>query len=250
MTDRTLPHCLFIDFDGTLSVGGVISEENKVALRRAQAAGHRIFLNTGRSRANIPERAFEGISWDGIVAGYSYAEVGGKPVLEEHLSKEALLAIRPFCDAHGFTARIQGVTKFYEYNKNVPSAFGEDLTSYIEAHYDTMRITNLDICGMFGWTDDPDLPGCWHICHEGYSEIVKKGFDKSSGIRAISAYLDIPLSRTVSFGDSNNDITMLRATGTGVIMHAAPPELDRIATFRTASDAAGVAEGINRLFFY
>ena len=249
MTDRTLPHCLFFDFDGTLSVGGIVSKANVEALRRVQAAGHKIFLNTGRSRANIPDRAFNGIAWDGIVAGYSYAEVGENVVLEEHLPKEALLKIKPFCDKYGFTSRIQGVRVAYTYDRETSEPFGNDLNGYIEAHYDEMRITNLDIRGMSAWTDDDEFPGCWHICHEGYTEIIRRGFDKSSGIRAIAKHLGIPPERTVSFGDSNNDVDMLRCTGTSVIMHAALEELDKIAAIRTESDENGVAEGINRLFF-
>ena len=249
MTDRTLPHCLFFDFDGTLSVRGAVSKANVEALRRVQAAGHKIFLNTGRSRANIPDRAFEGIAWDGIVAGYSYAEVGGTVVLEDHLPKEALLQIKPFCDKYGFTSIIQGVKVTYIYDRVTPEPFGDDLNSYIEEHYNKMRITNLDIREMSEWTGDDEFTGCWHICHSGYTEIIRCGFDKSSGIRAIAAYLGIPLERTVSFGDSNNDVDMLRCTGTSIIMHTSPAELSEIASFRTESDENGVAEGIARLFF-
>ena len=249
MTDRTLPHCLFFDFDGTLSVAGAVSKANVDALRRVQAAGHKIFLNTGRSRANIPERAFGGIAWDGIVAGYSYAEARGTVVLEEHLPKEALLKIKPFCDKYGFTSIIQGVRVAFTYDGKPAEPFGDDLNGYIEAHYDELRITNLDIRGMAAWTGGDEFPGCWHICHEDYTEIIRRGFDKSSGIRAIAKHLGIPLERTVSFGDSNNDVDMLRCTGTSVIMHTSPAELDEIADFRTESDENGVAEGIARLFF-
>ena len=250
MIDRTLPSCLFFDLDGTLSVGGKISDRNKDALCRVQAAGHKIFLNTGRSRANIPPRAFDGIAWDGIAAGYSYAEVRKTVVLEKHLSKEALLYIRPFCDRYGFSARIQGVKDFYVYDhKADPPAFGDNLSAFINENYESMRITNLDICGMTGKKDGDLFPGCRNIYQSGYMEVHRDDCDKSSGIKAIAAYLGIPLGQTVSFGDSSNDIDMLRCTGTSVIMHAAPESLNDFAALRTESDEDGVAEAIDKLFF-
>ena len=120
---------------------------------------------------------------------------------------------------------------------------------FINENYESMRITNLDICGMTGKKDGDLFPGCRNIYQSGYMEVHRDDCDKSSGIKAIAAYLGIPLGQTVSFGDSSNDIDMLRCTGTSVIMHAAPESLNDFAALRTESDEDGVAEAIDKLFF-
>ena len=53
----------------------------------------------------------------------------------------------------------------------------------------------------------------------------------------------------MSFGDSINDLDMLKYTGISVVMKSAVSALDGIATYRTTDDRTGVAEAINKIFF-
>ena len=53
----------------------------------------------------------------------------------------------------------------------------------------------------------------------------------------------------VAFGDSVNDIEMLKFAGKGVIMHSATAKLDEYAYLRTELDEGGVTEGIEKIFF-
>lgn len=89
MLNPNAPCALFFDYDGTLCFDGTVSEENRLALAKAQAAGHQLFLNTGRSKACIPPEILS-FPWNGLVAGVSYAELNGEVLLDEPLSRDCL----------------------------------------------------------------------------------------------------------------------------------------------------------------
>ena len=61
---------LFFDLDGTVYLKGGIPDENLQAMRAAQALGHKLILNTGRSRGNtLPTKAVFDVPWDGMIFG-------------------------------------------------------------------------------------------------------------------------------------------------------------------------------------
>lgn len=49
-------------------------------------------------------------------------------------------------------------------------------------------------------------------------EFMLAGIDKGVGLRAVIKHYDVPLERTVAFGDGENDVPMLRLAGFGVAM--------------------------------
>ena len=49
-------------------------------------------------------------------------------------------------------------------------------------------------------------------------ESVPLGFSKGSGIRKVCELFGIPISDTIAFGDSVNDLDMLETAGIGVAM--------------------------------
>lgn len=79
-------------------------------------------------------------------------------------------------------------------------------------------------------------------------EISDAGATKGAALTWLCAYLDIPLSEAVAFGDSINDISMLEAAGTGVAMANAEPETKAAADALTCSnDKDGVGVFISGL---
>ena len=55
-------------------------------------------------------------------------------------------------------------------------------------------------------------------------EVTKNGADKGAGLLWLAGHLGVPVEETVAFGDSSNDIAMLRAAGDGVAVANARPE--------------------------
>lgn len=73
-------------------------------------------------------------------------------------------------------------------------------------------------------------------------EINSSGANKGSALCALAKALSIPVAQTMAFGDGLNDVSMLRAAGTGVAMQNACPEAKACADVITAScDEDGVA---------
>ena len=73
-------------------------------------------------------------------------------------------------------------------------------------------------------------------------EITHAGADKGAGLSWLCDYLGVSTTDTIAFGDSSNDIAMLRAAGDGVAMANAFPECLAAADHVTAScQDSGVA---------
>lgn len=80
---------LFIDVDGTLvTYQNRLPESAVAAIRSARSAGHRVYLCTGRSKAEVPDKLWA-IGVDGLVGGNgSYVEVGDQVIHHDHLSRQ------------------------------------------------------------------------------------------------------------------------------------------------------------------
>lgn len=73
-------------------------------------------------------------------------------------------------------------------------------------------------------------------------ETTHVGADKGSGLSWLCNYLGVPVADTIAFGDSSNDIAMLRVAGDGVAMANATAECRAVADHVTAScEDSGVA---------
>lgn len=74
----------------------------------------------------------------------------------------------------------------------------------------------------------------------------------NKGIAAewISSYYNIPLSRTIAFGDDKNDIEMIKRVGFGIVMANGTPELKALSHEVTELDnhSGGVGEYLKKFF--
>lgn len=234
---------LFFDYDGTLAHGGVISEKNKEYLRKAQAAGHKIFLNTGRSKANMPDGVLNEICFDGIICGGGYMEYEGKILFEEHIPVSLLERSLGYAEEKNRYILYEGVENVY---CNRPDDGETDVYSVLPFS-DELRITNITVGDSFDPRDKEVFSDC-KLCEcSSYFELMPKGVDKATGLRYLEEKMGVAHSDIIVFGDSENDLEMLRYAQTSVIMNHAPDSLTEYASLRTESDENGVAEGLIRL---
>ena len=99
-----------------------------------------------------------------------------------------------------------------------PKETDEEVFSNVLTHCDTVR---------------------WHPL---FTDIVKKGINKSTGIDEVSRYFGIKLEDTIAFGDGGNDIPMLKHAGLGIAMGNASERVQAAADFVTTSvDDDGIA---------
>ena len=132
---------LFFDYDGTLTHNGIISEKNKEYLARAQRAGHKIFLNTGRSKGNMPDHVLRDIPFDGMICGGGYMEYEGRVLFEEHMPVSVLEAGLEYAKAKGCRVLYEGVEYLYS---NEPDQWLLDIAEHLPFD-DSMRITNMTV---------------------------------------------------------------------------------------------------------
>ena len=80
---------IFIDVDGTLvDYDGNIPGSAVKAIRAARANGHRVYISTGRSKAEVYQDIWD-IGLDGMIGGNgSYVEDQGQVILHQLISKD------------------------------------------------------------------------------------------------------------------------------------------------------------------
>ena len=79
-------------------------------------------------------------------------------------------------------------------------------------------------------------------------EINGPGASKGEGLLRLASILGIRREETMAFGDGNNDASMIRDAGIGVVMENGDPDLKGIADYITATnDESGVAQAIEKL---
>ena len=81
-------------------------------------------------------------------------------------------------------------------------------------------------------------------------EVNAKGADKGSALLWLADYLGIAREETMSFGDGENDIPMIKAAGLGVAMGNALDTVKAVAdTVTLTNDENGVAAAIRKYIF-
>ena len=85
---------IFIDVDGTLvDYEGNLPDSAVTAIRKARANGHRVYISTGRSKAEVYQNIWD-IGLDGMIGGNgSYVEDHGAVILHQLISYEQCVHI-------------------------------------------------------------------------------------------------------------------------------------------------------------
>lgn len=127
----------------------------------------------------------------------------------------------------GIDAVIQNCVKVVVFSQNLPLL--DDLRAFVR-----------DIC------PDADVTSSWWD----NIEIVPRSASKGSALQALAKSLNIPMDEVMVFGDSDNDLSMLKAAGVSVAMGNANERVRASARFETLpNDAQGVAAAIRAIVF-
>ncbi len=236
---------IFLDIDGTLTEPGanVPPESALDAIRKAQAAGNLVFLCTGRNYAML--KPLLQFGFDGMVAGAGGYVTCGEKVLfdcpmEAEQTKTALEVLHKngvFCTletkevTYGdenlgdfLSGQSEGNSEIERWRK----ALSSELNIHPMGEYDGAPAYKIVImCLGMDQLDEAkallekdfnfvlqDVPA--HGCING--ELINRKYDKGRGVERVAAYLGVPLADTYGFGDSMNDLEMIRTVGTSVCM--------------------------------
>ncbi|MBQ9685842.1 MAG: HAD family hydrolase [Oscillospiraceae bacterium] len=266
---------IFLDIDGTLTPPGSNDPPASAvdAIRRAQMAGHLIFLCTGRNPDMLTPLLRFG--FDGVIASSGgYVTLGNRVLYDCPMTdaqRETAMRLfgeqgvyrtvealdGSFCD--------EGLAEFLRQSSGGNSelvrwrkALEKDLNIRPMAEYDGRPIYKVVfMCreleqlapaiealeqDFFFLVQDMAAANCLN------GELVNRKFDKGSGVRRIAEALGASLEDTIGFGDSMNDLEMIQTVGTGVCMANGSPNLKKFSTMVCpAVEEDGLARGFEAL---
>lgn len=249
---------VFFDIDGTLwNERMQIPESTVTAIRALRENGHYAFLCSGRSKSNIRSKSLLGIGFDGVVAACgTHVDFHGKQAFQYLLSKEQVNHSVHVLNRHRMHMVLEGPRYTYvdentflndPYVVYLRKELGEDLKLIkdcedIEINKMSAAVNNADLTEVqkeLG--DDFDI-----IVHNAkLIEIVPKGHSKATGIRKVCELLNIPQENTYAFGDSANDLEMLRFVKHGVAMGNGTMEVKSAAEYITTDiEKNGIRHGL------
>ncbi len=246
---------VFSDFDDTLSLpDGSISERTKRAISAYRAAGGTFVICTGRSypsikkllpkiygeeKPNVPVICYQGgltADAEGKVLRRVPMERRGIIALAEELEKRRIIC-QTYSGEHMFCSRMTNEARQYSVITDCEYEIVGDLTAYMRGYggdFDKLlmietpeRIRELyeEFTARAG--DYPDFK--FVFSRPIYLEAIPKNSGKDSALKFLADRLGVHISDTAAFGDSNNDVDMLKAAGLGVAIGNAREECKRVA---------------------
>lgn len=254
---------IFLDVDGTL-----VSYENQLppsaveAIRSARDNGHRVYISTGRSKAEVYEDLWD-IGLDGMIGGNgAYVEDHDTVVLHRLITAEQCRHIVDWLHSRGlefylesnnglfasehFEERAQQTIAEYVGRKGGPmegvtvrSVFPEMVFDG-ELYRDDVNKVSFVLNSYQDHLDSveefPDLlPGTWGGAGETalFGDLGVRGITKASAIDALLNYLGADRKDTIAFGDAKVDIPMFECCAVSVCMGGGGEEAKAAADFVT-----------------
>ncbi|MBR3715191.1 MAG: HAD family phosphatase [Clostridia bacterium] len=247
-----MKYLIFLDIDGTVRSSKGIHPRTVNAIAKARALGHKVFINTGRSYCIIPEEIEVMLELDGIVCGLGACIVmDGKFLLSECVSKEDVKTIMDFAKRHSNRVNIEGENYCVSYCG--PCFLGKEFEVFsyenMYERYPDIRVSKFAFERRLSEEEKNELSDHFVVFnHPHYAEVGIAGYDKATGMRAVSDILGIDDPHFIAMGDSYNDIEMLEAADIAVVMGNSPEDMKENADFVTLHcDEGGVGYAIEKL---
>lgn len=268
----TSPRIVFLDVDGTLiDHSQHLRPSVAEAVREARAAGHLVYLCTGRSRAEIPDFIAE-IGFDGVIsAGGGFIEHGDELVAAHTIPEPLVRELIAFFEQHAIEYTLQAYEAAYASEGLLPRLLPhfEDF-GFTPARGDRMvemmtytgpaPLDSIAKATFFG--SDPrtfatvrdGLGDRFHVITgtipylgEAGGEVSLGGIHKGAAIIELVGHLGLDVDDTIGIGDSANDLEMLQVAGVGIAMGNADAAVKAVADeVTTRVDDDGVWNAFRR----
>ena len=244
---------IFLDIDGTLTSPGsnVPPASAMEAIRKARAAGHKVFLCTGRNYDMLSPLLNYGCFDGAVASGGGYVFLGDEVLFDCPMSDEQRETAMRLFKQTGVFRTVEAVDGSFcdegmaEFLNEVSGGNSElvrwrkaleaDLGMRPMAEYDGRPIYKVVfMCRsvdqlapaiealekeFFFVVQDMNGADCLN------GEIVNRKFDKGKGVVRVCERLGCDVADTVGFGDSMNDLEMIETVGTSVCMANGSPTL-------------------------
>lgn len=239
---------IFLDVDGTLvDYQNRLPESAVTAIRAARKNGHRVYLCTGRSKAEVYPPLWE-IGLDGMIGGNgSYVEDHGRVVLHRLITAEQCRHIVDWLHSRGLEFYLESNNglfaseRFEEAALDAVRAYmgrkGRDTASVTvrsafpdmifggELYRDDLNKVSFVLRSYQDHLDSvsefPDLQaGTWGGAGETalFGDLGVKNINKADAVHVLLDDLHADGADTVAFGDAKTDIPMFKACAYSVCM--------------------------------
>ena len=228
---------VFLDLDGTFWNWGAVPPSAVEAIARAQANGHKVLTNTGRTCGET--RDLSPYRLDGRCYGAgSEVILDGRHVVDEPLGAQTAHYLEFYLQGLGIAYLAEGSERCYKaiykpeevrlmeeelafaWANGDPFLVCPDVSEMSEADYE--QVYKFSVFSQEDTTPDtvPGLPEGFVFTPLGKGgEITRVGITKATALEAVRTALGGAQEwRTMALGDSNNDVPMLRAADVGVCM--------------------------------
>ena len=252
---------IFFDIDGTLHYSGIgIPESTTRALKQLIENGHKIVMCTGRSKGMMPEEYFK-MGFHGMILGAgTYVEYEGHTIHRELMSKEDVQTVIDWGKKEKIGIILEGEIHGY-YDPENQEEYYISMKEKTEVGCEVTLYPLSEAIDIPKWTyhhmelskksEIEEILGHRYkgIYHEPLNsvEFIPNGVNKAEGIIKILEYTGISRENTYAFGDSANDIDMIKYVKYGVAMGNAVKELLEVAPYQTARvDEDGIEKGLKK----
>ncbi|MFV8210875.1 Cof-type HAD-IIB family hydrolase [Streptococcus pluranimalium] len=249
---------IFLDVDGTLvDYDNTIPESAITAIRQARQNGHKVYVCTGRSRAEMQPEIWD-IGIDGMIGGNgSYVEDQGQVIMHQLISKEDTKHIVDWLHSRGlefylesnnglfasenFRDAARPVLREYSLRKGktqeeVKDQEAEDALHGLvyggELYRDDLNKVSFILSDYQDHLDSieefPNLEAhTWGGRGETalFGDLGVKDINKAHAIDVLLNHLGVDRQDTIAFGDAKIDIPMLDYCQIGVSMGNGGPEI-------------------------
>ena len=261
---------IFLDVDGTLiNYSNELPESARKAVQLARQNGHKVYICTGRSKAEVYDYVWN-VGFDGMIGGNgSYVEHDGEVVMHQLITLEQCKRIVDWCHSRNiefylesnnglfasenFETAGEPVIREYQARKGrdatvtVREAFPEMIFGG-ELYRDDLNKVSFILNSYQDHLDSieefPDLkPGTWGGAGEIalFGDLGVKDIDKGHAIDVLLKHLGADIKDTFAFGDAKVDIPMLEYCHVGVAVASGGDEIKAMADYVTdAVDDDGI----------
>lgn len=253
---------LFFDIDGTLLTAypWTIPDSTQQALKAARKNGHLLFINSGRTYTMLPDMIRE-MNFDGYVCG-----CGSQIYLHDRLLLSSSIP-NPLCREIVERLRKSRLPACFErpdkilYDSSscdLPDAIQklkkvtitEDISLYTTQKYENFTFDKFLVfptaeSDRQEFRKFADQHFTCFVHEDAAWELAQKSHSKATGIQFLVDYLGASIENTYAFGDSTNDLPMLKYAKTSIAMGNSNPLILPYCTYQTTPiEEDGIANAL------
>lgn len=249
---------IFLDIDGTLTEPGCNEppQSAQQAIKRAQEKGNLVFLCTGRNYDMLSPLLRYG--FDGVIASSgAYILCGNKVIYDHPLSEKERQSAMDILQKNGIFRTVECLDGSYtdegfkEYlAKNADDKDNSELLRWRRQIEKSLNIRPMaEYMGqpvykmVMMFQSETQLAEPRKVLGEKFDfciqesgkggfingELLGKDYNKGIALGKVCEYYDVPVSDSIAYGDSMNDLEMMEAAGISVCMENGSEKLKELA---------------------